>query len=223
MWPRRKDVLIFSVKIFYTLLLSVIGFILISIGGMILHSIFFVEIQEIIFLACGSLLLLLSFHGYKIYRAVKIIKSPKKEIVREVTLRVASVLFIVSFIYLSLVSQYHRKILDRRYECENTQKEFKGELFDIQVCRTYAYDHDKTQAARFSVFDQQGRLRALRNFVFRELNYISAPVEYRKDKLIYFNSDDKIQYLNMPPTALDRLRAHIPLSDIGQFDQLWCM
>jgi len=219
MWPRRKNVLIIFKTIFYTLLLSAVGFILVSIGGMILHSVFSIETLKIILLTCCSLLLLLLFHGRKIYRIVKITKSPKKEIVREMTLRAVSVLFIVSFIYLSLVSQYHRKILDRRYECENTRKEFKGELFDVQVCWAYAYDHGETRAVRFSVFDQKGRLRALRNFVFY---HDISPIEYQKNRLAYF-IDDRYHYLNMPPTTLDRLRIRIPLSDIGQFDQLWTM
>ena len=219
MWPGRKDVLIIFKTIFYTLLLSVIGFILVSIGGMILHSIFFVEVLKIMLLVHGSLLLLLLFHGYRIYRIVKIVKLPKKEIVQEVILRVASVFFIVSFIYLSLVSQYHRKVLDRRYECENTQKEFKGEMFDIQTCEAYIYDHGETRAVRFSVFDQKGRLRALRNFVF---HHDISPIEYQKNRLAYF-IDGRYHYLNMPPTTLDQLRTRIPLSDIGQFDQLWYM
>ena len=222
MWPRRKNVLIIFKTIFYTLLLSAVGFILVSIGGMILHSVFSIETLKIILLTCCSLLLLLLFHGCKIYRIVKIIKSPKKEIVQEVILRIISVLFVVSFVYLSLASQYSRRISYNHSECENTKKEFNDEIFDIEICRAYIYDHDENQATRIRVFDQQGRLRAVRNFVFEQISFISAPVEYQKNRLAYFIGDT-YHYLNMPPTTLDQLRMRIPLSDIGQFDQLWCM
>jgi len=222
MWFRKKDALIIFKTIFHTLLLSVVGLILVSIGGMILHSVFSIETLKIILLACCLLLLLLLFHGRKIYKIVKIIKSTKKEIAQEVILRVISVLFIVSFIYLSLASQFDRRVSYNHSECENTQKEFKGEIFDIEICRAYIYSHSEDQATRIRVFDQQGRLRAVRNFVFEQISFISVPVEYQKNRLAYYIGDT-YHYLNMPPTALDRLRIRIPLSDIGQFDQLWTM
>jgi len=220
MQPRRKNALTLLTTILYILALSTIGFILVSIGGMILHSIFSIETSKIIFLVYGSLLLILSFHGYKIYRIIKIAKPSKKKIAHEIILRVMFVFFIVLFIYLLLASQYHRKVLDRHYECENTKKEFQGKIFDIQICEAYIYEHEQSRAVRFSVFDQQGRLRALRNFAFR---HKGTSIEYKKNGLTYFNSDDENQYFNMPPTALDWLRARVPFSDIGQFDQLWYM
>jgi len=218
----RKNVKIFFVSVINVLLFGVGGFVLISgVGGIILRGVIGARLSQVVFFVCGILLLFFFFHGYKIYMITKTTEFTKKEIKRKAMTRAIFVFFVVLCAYYLVLCQYHGKVADHFDQCQNVKKEFHGEIFEIQVCRGITYENGESQAIRLGVFDRQGELRASRDFVFRGINSIPAPVEYKENKLIYFNSDDQVQYFNMPPTTLDWLRARIPFSDIGQLDQLW--
>ena len=69
---------------------------------------------------------------------------------------------------------------------------------------------------RLQIFNQQGDLVALRHFAVNLGSKPGGPPEYHPDHITYFDISSKRNFektISMPPTALDWIRARIPLLD----------
>ncbi|MDR1063991.1 MAG: hypothetical protein LBL48_08720 [Azoarcus sp.] len=212
----------FIVTVFCAPLLALFVFLLIQMGGGLLHW-FGYKTSTILSLSYFTLFLFLMFHWWKINGMIKAKEFSRKEIISEAIWRAVFVLSVISLSYLALISQYYDNRIGPHYKCRDIPKEFQEKAFTIQVCEgPIIYEDRVNRPVRLSVFDEQNRLRAVRYFVslYHHLSD-DAPIEYQEDRLMYYDSNSQDKYIAIPPTTLDWLRARIPFTDIGQFEQIW--
>lgn len=90
---------------------------------------------------------------------------------------------------------------------------YNNEKYKVVLCGVGTYGNDHI---RMQIFSEKGNLLAQRKFLADwEFGEDANKLEYKADRIIY--SDFSIKsyegYISMPPTALDWMRARIPLLD----------
>jgi len=223
MYSSRKDVMQLILYIFNrrALLQVVQGCILIILLGLISNLIFDIDLFRIRIFLVVVILSYFTIQGYKIY------KLSKKEVAtrQEIQQRIIAALSIPFFIYLGLIFYFNATVeqsIDEYGICETTQKEFQGQVLNIQICDTDVPRDIHRYLTRIKVFDQKGNLLARRHYVYKQMASEFDPVYYSEQGLSYFCLDENTErYLNLPPSALDWVLARIPFSDPGRFDQIW--
>lgn len=92
-------------------------------------------------------------------------------------------------------------------------KIFGGKNYKISLCGAGGDDMQSGDEIRLQVFSDSGVLLATRNFSVNWNESFSNSLEYGPDRITYYdnNGRDLERHLFMPPTALDWVRARIPL------------
>jgi predicted adenine nucleotide alpha hydrolase (AANH) superfamily ATPase len=224
MYSSRKDVMQFIRNIFSrrALLQAVKGWILIVLGGLIAATLIFnIDPFKIRVFLAVVVLSYFAMQGYKLFRLSKKEGTTRQEIQH----RIIEALSIPFLIYLGLIFYFNATVEQSINEygiCETTQKEFQEQVLNIQICDTDVPRDIHRHLTRIKVFNQKGNLLARRHYVYDQISSEYYPVDYSEHGLKYWCLDEKNRrHLNLPPSKLDWLLARIPLSDPGQFDQIW--
>jgi hypothetical protein len=171
------------------------------------------------------ILFYVALHGLKVYNLAKKENFSKQEIRYHLLKRGFYIFSILLLIYGGLIHHFNSKIesrIDKIGKCENLQRKVHEQLLTVQICGENDYwDNGYSHPIRVNVLDQQDRLLARRYYVYKQIvNY--KPVDYTENGLSYWCLDEKTKrHLDLPPSMLDGLLAHIPFIDPGQFDLLW--
>ncbi|WCM17973.1 hypothetical protein NDK50_10750 [Paraburkholderia bryophila] len=90
-----------------------------------------------------------------------------------------------------------------------------GKNYKISLCGTGGDDMQSGDAIRLQVFSDAGVLLASRHFLVNWNENSPNSLEYRPDRITYYDNNGRVfeKHLFMPPTALDWVRARIPLLD----------
>ncbi len=178
-------------------------------------------IAEIAFTALG---IFLCFLAYKAYRFIKHTANPWQT-VREnlkpnliLISSIALIIYACMALFLVIIFPIEYGRCDYYNEHLNGGvKEFKGQKFKINMCGTGGDQLQNNDEIRLQVFNEQGELVALRHFVVNwDENNFPNVLEYHSDHIVYFDrsaEEDFKKTIHMPPTALDWIRARIPLLD----------
>lgn len=94
-------------------------------------------------------------------------------------------------------------------------KIFGGKNYKVSLCGTGGDDMQSGDEIRLQVFSDAGLLLATRYFSVNWNENFPNYLEYGRDRITYYdnNGRDFEKHLFMPPTALDWVRARIPLLD----------
>ncbi|NYH20184.1 hypothetical protein [Paraburkholderia bryophila] len=92
-------------------------------------------------------------------------------------------------------------------------KILNGENYKISLCGTGGDDMQSGDEIRLRVFNGAGVLLATRHFSVNWNENFPSSLEYGPDRITYYdnNGSDFEKHLFMPPTALDWVRARMPL------------
>ncbi|RAS38766.1 hypothetical protein [Paraburkholderia bryophila] len=94
-------------------------------------------------------------------------------------------------------------------------KILNGKIYKISLCGTGGDDMQSGDSIRLQVFSDAGVLLASRHFLVNWNENSPNSLEYGPDRITYYDNNGRVfeKHLFMPPTALDWMRARIPLLD----------
>lgn len=223
MQTTRKIVKTYFITVGYVVmfcLISVIGLFVLP-DPLSVWIMFFIAAYpaEIAFTALG---LFLVFLAYKAYRFIKRTANPWQT-VRENLKANLIILFSIAFIIygcmallVTILPTAYGRCDHYNEELNGGVKEFQGEKFKINMCGTGGDDNQSNDEIRLQVFNEKGDLAALRHFVVHWDSNFERRIEYHPDHITYYDASLEYNYIktiSMPPTALDWIRARIPLLD----------
>lgn len=165
----------------------------------------------------------IAFVMYKFYRFMQRTENPWQVVRANLRKNLILLFFILSIIYAFMVlfvfifhgsysrcDHYNKKL-------NGGIKEFQGQKFKINMCGTGGDKIQNNDEIRLQVFNEKGDLLALRHFVVDwDTNSSSRGIHYHPNHLAYVDESlqsDFNKTITMPPTALDWIRARIPLLD----------
>lgn len=93
-------------------------------------------------------------------------------------------------------------------------KEFKGRQYRISMCSTNFFWGDGRQV-RLQIFDEAGKLQALRYFTFYWNDGSEKELEYGDDVILYYDksASQALHSIPIPPTRIDWIKARLPLAN----------
>lgn len=141
-----------------------------------------------------------------------------------------TILFTISFIIYACMVLYSIKFPNEYDRCDfynkelgGRVKEYQGRKFKVHLCGTGDYDgrfEYKPDEIRLQVFNEKGDLVALRHFKIDWQSSFDREIEYHSNHIAYIDESSSTntislstKTISMPPTALDWIRARIPLLD----------
>ena len=175
-------------------------------------------------IAWAFLTIFLCFMGYKFYRSIKCAENPRQAIWDNLKAHIVILLSISAIGYVGMVL-FTTLFLTNYDRCDyyskhlnGCVKEYQGQKFKVHMCGIGAGSYSNgNDEIRLQVFNEKGKLVALRHFGVHWDSLRLRQLEYHSDHLIiYYDDDSDDDYkktLSMPPTTLDWIRARIPLLD----------